>query len=424
MNFAKNNQPAQAKNNPQIKILLDIFKQRQIDVALPLNAQYKQLIELGYLEESRINDLKQIEFKYEKNPLQHVEKLIFEYTKDCNFNCLHCRNGYTKSESIIKIDELKKVVEVFENLGIKRYDFIGGEVTKLGYKWLELTRYINRNNDKIVTVYTNGWWTKKQNFEAAGKFYKNTDEYLTDLKQNGVTHILFSIDGNENIHDKNRQQPGLFERILQSITQVKNIGIYPRITGVTFERFDEKFVKTYTKIADKIYDLPPDTDIGTKINTLLHDATNHFSNFIDIGNGVKMKKNKHHIKNISLKHLHCKAFYRPYPGIRITDNGNLSVCPLLDAGKGYGNIYENDIIKLLNNFQQSLPYQLHANKEIKNYLKYYRTDIFGEYYDHICSVRTILTLIAKKLQNKTEITEEIIMQINKEIVQYSGHKQV
>jgi len=406
--------------NRQTNLLLQILKQKTLNITI--NNFYKNLIDTGYIEIVENLDIKAIDFKYQKNPLQHVDRIVFEFTTFCNFNCSHCRNGFTEKITETDIEKLKAVADVFKTLNINRFDFIGGEVSKYGNNWLELVKHINKNNDKIVTLFSNGWWLEKTDFEAAGKFYKNDFDYLTDLKQNGLTHILFSIDGDEEYHDKSRNQKGLYNRILTSFERIKKIGLKPRITALLIENQNSKILKTFAHISTLIYDLPSDWDLKSKAEKLLNDPTNQFSNFIDIGNGVKLKKNRIKINTIPSKYLICKAFYRPSPSLRISANGNLSVCPLLDAGEDYGNIKEQNIVEILNNFHNSFAYKLHANKEIKQYLKYLDPNIFGEYVDHICSLRTILTLMAKYINEEKVLDNETILKINKKIAKYSGHE--
>ncbi len=78
-------------------------------------------------------------------------------------------------------------------------------------------------------------------------------------------------------------------------------------------------------------------------------------------------------------------------------------------------------IPILNDFQNSFVYKLHANNEEKNYLKYLDKRIFGEYYDHICSIRAILTLLAKDINSESSITSDAIFEINKKIALYAGY---
>lgn len=64
--------------------------------------------------------------------------------------------------------------------------------------------------------------------------------------------------------------------------------------------------------------------------------------------------------------------------------------------------------------------KLHANNKVKDYLKYLDKKIFGEYYDHICSIRAILTLLAKNINSDCSLTPDAIFEIKK-IARYSGY---
>ena len=108
-------------------------------------------------------------------------------------------------------------MDVFRAIGIERFDFIGGEVTRYGDGWLDLAQHCRQQGAKTVTIYTNGWWLEQTNFTAAGKTYPDVPTYLADLREHGVTHILFSLDGPEDMHDHSRGHPGLYQRVLAGI---------------------------------------------------------------------------------------------------------------------------------------------------------------------------------------------------------------
>ena len=411
------------KDNSRTRILLQVLKDKIVSVSL--NWIHEDLINNGYLEiDSSKMDLNAINFKYKTNPIENVKRIVFEYTTKCNFNCSHCRNGYMEKTTETNIDKLKLVANTFNLLNINRYDFIGGEVSRYGNGWLDLANHINKNHNKTITIYTNGWWLENTNFEAAGKYYKNDREYLSDLKQNGITHILFSIDGHAEYHDKSRNQKGLYNKILSSFNRIKQSGIKPRITALLKDNLDIQTANAFAEIATLIYDLPENLNLNDKIDRLTQDSTNHFSNFIDIGNGAHLRKKRYKVNNIPLDLLRCKAFYRPAPSLSIMANGNLSVCPLLDAGEGYGNIHNQNITEIINNFQNNFIYKLHANNDIKNYLKYFDKNIFGEFYDHICSIRIILTLLAKYINTEGSLTQDKILKINNIVAQYSGFGEI
>ena len=37
-----------------------------------------------------------IKLKYKRNPLEHIQGIVFELTTECNFACSHCRNGFVE----------------------------------------------------------------------------------------------------------------------------------------------------------------------------------------------------------------------------------------------------------------------------------------------------------------------------------------
>jgi len=147
------------------------------------------------------------------------------------------------------------------------------------------------------------------------------------------------------------------------------------------------------------------------------------SNFIDIGNGLKLSNKAFKISELSNKDIRCKAFYRPSPNIRINANGEVSVCPLLSSGEGYGNIHNQPLIEILNNMQDSFIYKLHSERLINNYLKYWDINQFGDRYEHPCSVRAVLSILARKMDkhgyNYTTKKDEI-MHLIKEVGEECG----
>jgi MoaA/NifB/PqqE/SkfB family radical SAM enzyme len=409
----------QLDNNALTRLLCQVLKEKTIPISSV--SDYEEIVNDGYLGVIDQIDVAAIDFRYKTNPLENVSRIIFEFTTQCNFNCAHCRNGSMEKQTETNIDKLKSITDTFHLLNIKRFDFIGGEVSRYGNGWLKLASHINRNGDNTVTLYTNGWWLEAADFEAAGKFYQNDQEYLSDLKQNGVTHVLFSIDGHEECHDQSRKQIGLYQKILASFDRIKQNGIKPRISALIHDVLEMDTVVSFVDIATRIYDLPADMDVKAKMNTLIKDPTNQFSHFIDIGNGAKLRTNRNKIADIPLHLLRCKAFYRPSPSLIIMANGNLSVCPLLDAGQSYGNIHEQDFMDILNNFQDSFAYKLHAGNEISTCLKYLDQDVFGNHFDHLCTIRAIVTLLAKEINSAQPVTPEILLEINRKIAHCSGH---
>lgn len=416
----KTQKPEHLRGDVVCRTLIHILNSTLIVVNGEPVEKVRCLLRTGLIQLENSFDLKAVSFRYKTNPLEHVSRVVFEFTSECNFNCKHCRNGSKQKHTETDVDKLKEIADTFSFLGIRCFYFIGGEVTKFGNRWLELAKHINSSNHKMVAVITNGWWIGKTNFEAAGKFYTDTAEYLRDLKQCGVTHIVFSIDGSEKVHDDSRGCKGLFSRIRNVIPAVKEAGLNPRISMLFDDKMDEETGDALAELAMRIYGYPEDADKSGALNKLFSDSANSFSNFIDIGNGASRRRNKFSITDIPAEYLHCKTFYRPAPNLRINANGNLSVCPLLDAGEDFGNVHEKGIIEILNSFQDSFAYRLHAEKRIGEYLKYFKTEIFGEKFDHVCTIRIILTLIARQINKENTLTEEKIWEINRKVAKEAG----
>ena len=332
--------------------------------------------------------------RYQRNPLEHVSRINFEVTTLCNFTCLHCRNDGVEMITDLDTDALKRAGDLFLSLGIRRYDFIGGEVSKFGTGWLDIAQHLQESNAGMkwrsplaVTLYTNGWWLEESQFQAAGKTYASESDYLDDLREHGVTHILFSIDGPEQVHDKWRKHPGLYRKVLASLRRVRAAGIKPRLSIVVRPNENLAYLKPF---ADELY---PERS-GDRVHALRSDPMNHISNFIDTGRGSDLRVGNYTLHSIPPDALRCKAFYRPSPTMRIMANGEVGICPLMHGRESYGNIHHRDLADILNSLQDSVLYKLHAENKIGAYLERLDPEEFKDGFDHLCSVRIALNHLA------------------------------
>lgn len=364
-----------------------------------------------------------VKLAYRQNPIENTNTLVFEYTTKCNFNCRHCRNTALPEVDLCDIEKLKSTAESMIYVGIKQFVFIGGEVTKYGDGWLNLTRHIQNFSKCRIGVFTNGWWLMENNFEAAGKNYVSAGQYLDDLKENGVTHIVFSIDGSQKVHDIWRRRRGLFGRILEGIKLCHHHKLTPKVSMVVNKDFEHYF-PLFDQITKNLYPKIEKVDKELRIKLFLEDSANTFSSFIDIGNGVSFRQGKYSIEDLNDRNLRCKAFYRPFPNIRISATGEFGVCPLCKASEGFGNIHDESIVKIINSMHEKFVFKLHSEKRINDYIKYLDTEIFGNRFDHTCSLRTILTLIAREIyENKIDTKDkDAIRRINEKVAVLTGHR--
>ena len=363
--------------------------------------------------------------RYVQNPLENLTGLSFELTTACNFHCRHCRNPPTAriAPAPIDLEPLKAIVDVAWPIGIRHFDFIGGEISKFGDGWLELAQYIRSKPGTTVALFTNGWWLEQTGFTAAGKTYTDESAYLADLQQHGVKHLVFSIDGAEERHDHWRRHRGLYRRILNAFPRLRAAGLVPRVSMV-IRCDDPRLVPTLREIADAIYTFPSSMAGDARIRHFIDDRTNALSNFIDIGYGVALSHRSQAIDDFPAAVLRCKAAYRPAPKLILTAQGEVAVCPLFAVGVGYGNVLQRSFLEILNHFQDALVYRLHASGNIQHYRPSLDRTIFGAAVEHLCTLRAILTLLAKGLDaDPTALSDPTALRrLNERVAISTGHQ--
>lgn len=368
----------------------------------------------------------EIALRYQRNPLENVRRLVFEYTTLCNLSCVHCRNGPAEPVSERRADPLMQAVDAMIPLGVRRFDFIGGEVTMYGLGWLDVVEHIAAYGEHVASVITSGWWLGQENFKAAGARYADDRAYLRALKSRGLTHVIFSLDGPRAQHDAWRQVPGLYDRIMAGFSKVHEAGLSPKVSVVFSEQLKQQGEEVnhdwMQSLAEQLYTFDIKVEATERIARMLNDPLNYFSNFIDVGNAVQLRRGVHHIDDIDDASLRCKNFFRPSPSLRIRADGELSLCPLLDAAEGYGNVSERGLIPVLNSMQDAMVYKLHAERRIAGYRKHLDREIFGDRLDHVCTMRTVLTMLARGIEEQgiAEEDREAIRRLNIDVAQRAG----
>lgn len=368
-----------------------------------------------------------VDLRYRRNPLEHIDRIIFEFTTCCNFNCNHCYNATVPRVIERDVAALQAAADDLLAIGLRRFDFIGGEVSKYGLGWLDLAQHIRaRSVDSIIALYTNGWWLEQQNFWAARRTYADVPAYLADLRAHGVSHIAFSLDGQGAEHDESRHHPGLYDRVLRGLAQVREAGLQPRVSLLArgIDAYSARFIAWLAALADRVYDFPSDTPNSEKALRLFSDRTNSFSHFIDIGNGAACGESCCRLADIPDDHLYCRGYYRPAPSLTIKANGEVATCRITSAGEGYGNLHERPLIDILNHLQDAFVFRLHAERRLADYRRYIDSEIFGDSIGHLCAYRAILTLLARKLHDEQIDPDDhaAIKQLNLDVACLTGHR--
>lgn len=152
----------------------------------------------------------------EKKPFTkpHLSRIFLEVTSKCNLKCLHCYvNAGTKTNQCeLTSEEIMKIIEKANKLGVIQFDFTGGELFLIpGIKSiLETTANLNM----IMNIFTNGTLIDE-----------SICTYLNKIKQN-IRTIYVSLDNcDEQEHDYFRGVNGAFKKTINSIKLLKESNI-------------------------------------------------------------------------------------------------------------------------------------------------------------------------------------------------------
>ncbi len=360
-----------------------------------------------------------IALRYRRNPLENVIKVVVEFTTCCNLSCEHCYNAGVGLRTENDLAALDAATAVFADMAIPNYSFTGGEVSKFGSGWLGLARSIRARGAQTISVLSNGWFLGEKDFEAAGRRYRDDRAYLDDLRDHGVSHVVFSIDGPEAVHDRSRGSPGLYARVVGGLGRVREASLEPRLSLLARSGPKDELARLVLDLAPLLYG-----QSDGAMERFCADETNIVSNFIDIGNGARKGGGiGYSLDAFPAEILRCKAFYRPYPHLTLKANGELSTCRIAQGGEGYGNFHLRPMVDILNHMQDAFIYRLHAEGRIADYLPLVDPEVFGTTCIHPCSLRAFTTMVAQRMHEAgVEAGDgEAVARINREVAAITGH---
>jgi GeoRSP system radical SAM/SPASM protein len=134
----------------------------------------------------------------------------------CNFKCSHCYSR-TLDTGTLALDELFAVTDLLADKGVVFINFGGGEPLLLDDLYRITGHAVSRGLK--VTMNSNGWLLDR---ETAGK-----------IKQAGFHSVGISIDSPDaDDHDRFRNQPGSFVRVLEALEHLKDAGVKTTVSCV------------------------------------------------------------------------------------------------------------------------------------------------------------------------------------------------
>lgn len=419
LHLARSGALDEARKRDDVHLLCRVFASGTLpDDASPLLAE---LATRGLVEHATEIDPEAAQKRYDRNPLEHVSRVVFEYTTLCNLDCVHCRNHNLEARADADPAALRRVVDAALPIGVDRFDFIGGEVTLYGKGWLDLVSYARERGGAHASVITSGWFLGERDFLAAGKRYRDDHEYLEDLRARGLTHVVMSLDGPEEVHDRCRQVPGLYQRVIAGIEKTRAAGLIPRVSVVIgLGVSPAEGLAWIGKLARLVYG--DGLDERAAASRLVADESNYVSNLIDIGGVVQLRRSRADLAAFSDDELRCKNFFRPSPTMRIKATGEISLCPLVEGGDGYGNVRERHPIELWNRLHEALPYRLHAERRLGEARRFVDPEVFDGRLGHVCSARVALNMIAVAMERGRVSPDDraAIRAINLEVAEKMG----
>ena len=206
-------------------------------------------------------------------------RIIFvRTTEKCNANCFMCNYARNSKGKELTKEEFDELIDLMSNGEYKLIKFTGGE--PLLNKNLEYFIKKSHENGYFTSIITNGF------------LLKNSYKKLIDA---GLDHITISIDScNPEIHDSIRGINGLFNRIIETISETKKYNSNVKIRINT--------VGSYLNISDLVdlYKLLKKLNIDQWTITPLKSKDNYwepekieeyYKKYIEFQNTIKNEKN-------------------------------------------------------------------------------------------------------------------------------------
>jgi len=138
------------------------------------------------------------------------EVCVWELTLKCNMNCIHCGSSAGKArEQELSLDECMVVAEELLELGCRQVTFIGGEVF-LYPGWEKIALRLSEGGAG-VNIITNGFLME--------------DREIGQIREAGLANVGLSVDGMEENHNRIRNNPHSFQRVLKAMDRLSEEGL-------------------------------------------------------------------------------------------------------------------------------------------------------------------------------------------------------
>lgn len=296
-----------------------------------------------------------------------INYLRISLTDNCNLRCVYCtpEKLSQKKEEKLLFEDLKKIIKISKEIGIKKIRLTGGEPL-LRQDLCEIVKEIKKSGIDEIYITTNGILL---------------EEKIKDLKKAGLMGINVSLDTlDENIFTK-ITRGGDIKKVIAGIKKSISLGLKVKINSVILKEINENSILPLAeltksnKIDVRYIELMPIGEgkkyQGLDNNEILKKIKNKFEleKYFEI-NGVteyhKLKDSQGKIGFISpINNCFCKECNK----IRITSSGEIKRCLNEEGRINLKNIKaENEIKELLKNEIKNKP-EKHLFGEKKEFIE-------------------------------------------------------
>lgn len=132
-------------------------------------------------------------------------------TYECNFKCTHCSAlGLKRNDSLLTVDEYRKLASDAMLLGVVNFHFTGGEPL-LKKDLFDIIRCFDPSKN-IISIATNAWYVN--------------NKFLEDFRMAGGDIVCISIDSvKPQDHDRFRKKDGSWKRAIDGLKSAKKLGL-------------------------------------------------------------------------------------------------------------------------------------------------------------------------------------------------------
>ena len=160
-----------------------------------------------------------------------IDYLRVSVTDRCDLRCTYCMAEdvtFLPRQEVLSIEEIIKLIDIFNELGVKKFRLTGGEplVRKNIISVIEYLFELKKQN-KIIehTLTTNG---------------TNLEKFSPILKENGINRINVSLDSLNQEKYKEITKWGNLEKVINGIHSAINEGIKVKINTVLTQDFNDE----------------------------------------------------------------------------------------------------------------------------------------------------------------------------------------